>query len=83
MPVIQNEINDTTVDENQAVEFTAKVTCEPVPEIEWSHNGTVLKNDVNFKVKNTKLYKEYGSFLILEVIIKISESKKTYQSLAP
>lgn len=52
VPVILNQITDTTVDENQQTELTARVSGEPVPQVEWSHNGVVLKNDVNFQVSN-------------------------------
>ncbi len=50
MPIILNKINDVVVDENQAVEFTANVNAEPLPQLEWSHDGTVIKNGVNYKV---------------------------------
>ena len=54
MPTILNQLNDVAVDENQGVEFTAKVNAEPLPQIEWSHDGTIIKNGVNYKVNLTK-----------------------------
>jgi hypothetical protein len=47
--VVLNELADTTVDENEPVEFTARVGGDA--QVEWLHNGTVLKNDAIFKVR--------------------------------
>lgn len=46
--MIVNELSDTTVDENQPVEFTARTSGDA--QVEWTHNATVLKNDAIFKV---------------------------------
>jgi len=50
VPEILNQLSDVTVDENSPVELTARVAGEPTPQVEWSHNGTVLKQGVHYQV---------------------------------
>merc|ERR1712150_232957 len=54
VPDILNKITDTTVDENKSVEFTARVSAETQAQIEWTHDGKILKNDVNFQIQSDK-----------------------------
>jgi len=50
VPAILNQLSDVTVEENAPAELSVRVTGEPTPQVEWSHNGTVLKQGVHFQV---------------------------------
>ena len=55
MPSFVKTMNDYETDENLPAEFNVEVKGDPLPNVEWSHNGTVVKQGVNFTVTYSQL----------------------------
>lgn len=49
-PSFIKTIVDSQTDENLPAEFSVQVKGDPTPKVEWSHNGTVVKEGVNHLV---------------------------------
>ena len=54
MPVLLNQLTDITVEENGPAELTVRVSGESSPQVEWSHNGVVLKQGVHYQVSGER-----------------------------
>lgn len=50
MPSFVKTMNDYETDENLPAEFNVEVKGDPLPNVEWSQNGNVIKQGVNFTV---------------------------------
>ena len=65
-PSINQDISNKTINETQSVNFTCEVTGEPVSEISWYFNGTMINVSDNS-----------GKYMIMSRSLNITTTEKT------
>jgi hypothetical protein len=66
-PSFIKTIVDSQADEEQPAEFSVNVKGDPKPNVEWSHNGTVIKEGVNHLVNLITFWKN----IIFQLIYRL------------
>lgn len=51
-PVFVKTIDNTEVDENKPAEFGVQLKPDNQAHVEWSHNGVLVKEGINFQTEN-------------------------------